>query len=106
MSLKQEIFFFPCLAGRTMLNRISLFLSEYVFNTEVRRGPIVLCQSEKLTDVTYTGAPSSHIYAVDSNRFYLIVVMLHHTYVCVLSFIHQPSNLVMLPYCIILPSAH
>jgi hypothetical protein len=70
-----------------MLNRVSrFFLSEYVFNTEVRRGPIVLCRSEKLTDMTYTGAPSSHIYAVDSNRVYLIVVVLHHTTICVLSF--------------------
>lgn len=43
--------------------------------------------------MTYTGAPSSHIYAVDSNRVYLIVVVLHHTTICVLSFYlrHQIS---------------
>src|SRR6266567_3376671 len=90
-----------------MLNRVSrFFLPEYVFNTEVRRGPIVLCRSEKLTDMTYTGAPPSHIYAVDSNRVYLIVVVLHHTTISVLSFLSTPSNLMMLPYCIIIPFVH
>ena len=53
------------------------------------------CRSEKLTGVAYTGAPPSHIYAVNSNRFHLIgiVVVLHHITLCVqLSFIYQPSK--------------
>jgi hypothetical protein len=51
------------------------------------------CRSEKLTGVTYTGAPPSHIYAVDSNRFHLIgiVVVLHHITLCVQLSFYLPA---------------
>lgn len=87
--LKQDFFFVVWLCGPCLIGFLSFILSEYVFNTEVRRGPIVLCRSEKLTDVTYTGAPSSHIYAVDSNRVYLIVCRVaSYNYMRVVFFIY------------------
>lgn len=64
--------------------------------------PSCFCRSEKLTSVAYTGAPSSHIYAVDSNRFYLISIVSMR--VVFLSTRHQ--NLMMFRYCIIIPFTH
>ena len=95
-----------------MLNPGFSFGSEYVFNTEVRRGPIiiVLCRSEKLTEMMCDVYYRPTLFPYLRRRFEQALRdrfrIASYNYIRLVFLSTSPSNLMMLPYCIILPFVH
>lgn len=107
--LKQEIFLGVWLADHAY-SGFSLFFVRIRVQYRGETWPIVLLSiREADSALTYTGAPSSHIYAVDSNRVYLINYccrVASSQFMHAVFIIYQPSNLMMFPYCIIILFTH
>ena len=108
--LKQVFFLFGLRTGPCLIGFLAFFLSEYVFNTEVRRGPLVLLSIREADwhDV-YRRTPFPYLrrrFEQDSPDRYCCCVASYHPMRAIVFLSTSQQNLMMFPYCIIIPFIH